>query len=160
MTNDTLDLIEQDIERHEGCVSKIYLDSEGYATFGIGHLVITKDPEYGLPVGTPVTMRRVREAFSEDLHSSIKDCEALFPMLEDYPAPVQRVLVNMTFNLGRTRLSKFKNMIKAIEAHDWNAAADEMVDSRWYRQVKSRGVELVELMRSAREYEKENAWQS
>ena len=161
MINDsTLDLIEQDIERHEGCVPKIYLDSEGYATFGIGHLVITKDPEYGLPVGTEVTMRRVREAFSEDLSRAIEDCTVLFPCLEDYPAPVQRVLVNMTFNLGRTRLSKFKNMVKAVQSHDWNAAADEMVDSRWYRQVKSRGVELVELMRSAREYEKENAWQS
>ena len=157
---DTLDLIEKDIERHEGCVDKIYLDSEGYATFGIGHLVITKDPEYGLPVGTAVSQRRIRDAFSEDLSNAIKECEMIFPDLEDYPAPVQRVLINMTFNLGRPRLSKFKNMIKAIESHDWNAAADEMVDSRWYRQVKSRGVELVELMRSAREYEKDNAWQS
>lgn len=160
LSDEVIDLIAKDIERHEGCVDKIYLDSEGLATFGIGHLVIRTDPEYNKPVGAPVSQRRISQAFSEDLNTAIEDCIKIFPGIDDYPEPVQRVLVNMTFNLGRTRLSKFKRMIAAVKSHDWNAAADEMIDSRWYRQVKSRGVELVELMRSAREFEKDNAWQS
>jgi lysozyme len=149
MNEDTIELISEDIERHEGCVAKIYLDSEGLETFGIGHLVTKKDPEYGKPVGTPVSQRRVAQAFSEDLGTAINECIKIFPEIDDYPEPVQRVLVNMTFNLGRPRLSKFKNMIAAVKDHDWDVAADEMIDSRWYRQVKSRGKELVEMMRSA-----------
>ena len=54
----------------------------------------------------------------------------------------------MMFNLGRTRLSKFKGMKRGVDAKDWNAAADEMVDSRWYRQVTNRADRLVERMRA------------
>ena len=41
----------------------------------------------------------------------------------------------MMFNMGITRLSKFKGMKRGVDAQDWNSAADEMVDSRWYDQV-------------------------
>lgn len=158
LSDETLTLIEQDITKHEGSVNKIYIDSEGYETFGIGHLVLRTDPEYGLPVGTKVSNFRVREVFHKDLGIALTECERIFPALEDYPQPVQRVLVNMTFNLGRPRLSKFKKMIKAVESHDWNEAAVQMIDSKWYRQVGVRGKELVELMRSTDQYEVDNAW--
>ena len=54
----------------------------------------------------------------------------------------------MMFNMGYTRLSKFKGMKRGVDARDWNAAADEMVDSRWYNQVTNRANRLVERMRS------------
>lgn len=141
--------IARDLIRHEGVVYHIYLDSEDLPTFGVGHLVTEDDPEYGLPVGTTVDVDRVNDVFEEDLDTAIDECLVLFPDLLEYLEPVQRVLVNMTFNLGRPRLSRFRKMIAAVEANDWNEAANQMVDSKWYRQVKTRGVELVELMRSA-----------
>ena len=52
------------------------------------------------------------------------------------------------FNMGRPRLSKFKGMKRGVDAKDWNAAADEMVDSVWYRQVTNRAERLVERMRN------------
>lgn len=143
-----LDVLTSDLIRHEGKVNTIYLDSEGYKTFGIGHLIKAGEPEFGLPVGTKVDDERVLEAFRADLVLAIKECEKLFPAIGDYPDEVQSILVNMTFNLGRPRLSKFKKMIKAVEENDWNRAADEMMNSKWYKQVKSRGVELVERMRN------------
>jgi hypothetical protein len=45
-------------------------------------------------------------------------------------------------------LSKFKGMKRGVDARDWNAAADEMVDSAWYRQVPNRAKRLVEKMRN------------
>ena len=54
----------------------------------------------------------------------------------------------MMFNLGYPRLSKFKGMKRGVDSEDWNAAADEMVDSRWYKQVTNRANRLVERMRS------------
>ena len=51
------------------------------------------------------------------------------------------------FNLGRPRLSKFVGMKRGVDAKDWNSAADEMVDSRWYRQVGDRAERLVNRMR-------------
>lgn len=149
LNEDLINTITQDLVRHEGIVLEIYLDTEGLHTCGVGHLIKLGDEEFKKPVGTPITEERALELFKQDLAVSIKECETLFPNLGDYPDPVQRVLVNMTFNLGRPRLSKFKRMIAAVEAKDWNAAADEMVNSRWYRQTKTRAVELVERMRSA-----------
>lgn len=145
---DIIDQLTTDLIRHEGCINYIYLDSEGYKTFGIGHLIKAGEPEFGLPVNTPIESERVLEAFRADLVLAIKECEKLFPAIGDYPDEVQSILVNMTFNLGRPRLSKFKKMIKAVEENDWNRAADEMMNSKWYRQVKTRGVELVERMRN------------
>ncbi len=143
-----IDTIIVDIVRHEGMIFEVYLDSEGYKTFGVGHLIKAGDPEFGKPVGTPVSEERVLDAFREDLAVTIAECEKLFPEIGSYPDEVQCILVNMTFNLGRPRLSKFKKMIAAVEENDWNRAADEMKNSKWYRQVKTRGVELVERMRN------------
>ena len=53
----------------------------------------------------------------------------------------------MMFNLGRPRLSKFRGMKAGVDAKDWNRAAEEMVDSRWYAQVGRRAQRLVERMR-------------
>ena len=54
----------------------------------------------------------------------------------------------MMFNMGFPRLKKFKGMYKAVLAGDWQKAADEMVDSRWYKQVTNRAERLVKRMRS------------
>jgi len=141
--------IKEDLIRHEGYVAEIYLDSEHLPTFGIGHLVVETDPEHTWPVGTPVTDERILNAFHEDCNAACTDASALFLNFSSHPENVQRVLVNMAFNLGRSRLGKFKNMITAVNEGNYEKAADEMVDSKWYRQVKTRGVELVEIMRNA-----------
>ena len=64
------------------------------------------------------------------------------------PEEAQRVIANMMFNMGRPRLSKFKGMKSGVDARDWNRAADEMVDSRWYRQVTNRADRLVTRVRA------------
>lgn len=144
-----IDTIKEDLIRHEGYVTEIYLDSEHLPTFGIGHLVTEADPEYTWPVGTPVTDERILDVFHVDCNAACEDASALFLNFSSNPETVQRVLVNMAFNLGRNRLGKFKKMITAVNEGNYTKAADEMVDSKWYRQVKTRGVELVELMRGA-----------
>jgi hypothetical protein len=55
----------------------------------------------------------------------------------------------MSFNLGLTKLNKFVEMKKALQANDYQKAADEMVDSNWFKQVKTRGPRMVDIMRSA-----------
>lgn len=144
-----LERTQDDLIRHEGYVDRIYLDSEGLRTFGVGHLVGRNDPEYTWPVDTPVSEARILLAFEEDFNEAVEDAKRIIPNLEAHPEAVQRVIINMAFNLGYNRLSRFKKMIKAVKETDYWTAADEMVDSKWYRQVKTRGVELVDLMRTA-----------
>jgi len=143
-----IDKLREEIAADEGEVHEIYLDHLGLPTFGIGHLVLDSDPESGLPVGTPIDNERVVEAFESDIETVLSDCNTLYPDFDDLPEEAQRVIANMMFNMGRPRLSKFKGMKAGVDTRDWNRAADEMVDSRWYRQVTNRADRLVERIRA------------
>jgi len=135
----------------EGVVNEIYLDHLGYPTFGIGHLILESDPEHGKDVGTPVSEDRVLEAFDHDLDITVNECRVLFPDFDEKLDEVQEILINMMFNMGRTRLSKFKKFIGALNDKNYNEAADQMMDSKWYHQVGNRSVRLVERMRALSE---------
>lgn len=129
----------------EGVVYEVYEDHLGYATFGVGHLVLESDPEYGEPVGTPVSEERVRECFDKDLQIAIDECVVLYKEAwEGFPSEVQEVLVNMLFNLGRPRLTKFKNFNGKLLEGDYAGAAPEGLDSLWARQVGNRAIRLME----------------
>ena len=138
--------IKEDLVKHEGYVTEIYLCAEGYATFGIGHMVTEQDMEHTWPVGTPVTDERILQVFHDDCKDAINDVEQLVNDVYSHPDDVIRVLVNMAFNIGRPRLSKFKKMLAAVEDKDYVKASEEMKDSKWYKQVGRRSEELVEIM--------------
>ena len=143
-----VDKLRKQLELDEGVKYEIYNDHLGYATFGVGHLVLESDPEYGSELGTSISESRVIEAFEQDCENVLRDCNILYENFEDLPEEVKQIVANMMFNMGRPRLSKFKGMKRGVDARDWNAAADEMVDSAWYRQVTNRAERLVERMRN------------
>ena len=143
-----IEQLRKELEVDEGVKYEIYNDHLGYPTFGIGHLVRDTDPEAGAALGTPVSEDRVIEAFNKDVESVLNDCTILYGDFSKLPEEAQLIIANMMFNLGRPRLSKFKGMKAGVDAKDWNKAADEMVDSRWYKQVTNRANRLVERMRN------------
>ena len=142
-----VDKLREQLKIDEGCVNEIYTDHLGYPTFGIGHLIVESDPENGKAVGTAVSDDRVDAAFDADVKVVLSECKVLYPDFDDLPEEAQQIIANMMFNLGRPRLSKFVGMKRGVDTKDWNTAADEMVDSRWYRQVGARAERLVNRMR-------------
>ena len=143
-----IEQLRKELEVDEGVKYEIYNDHLGYPTFGIGHLVRDSDPEAGAALGTPVTEDRVIEAFNQDVETVLNDCTILYGDFNELPEEAQLIIANMMFNLGRPRLSKFKGMKAGVDSRDWNKAADEMVDSAWYRQVPNRAERLVKRMRA------------
>lgn len=143
-----IEQLREELKIDEGVKYEIYLDHLDLPTFGIGHLVLDSDPEFGEPIGTPVSEDRVNECFDQDVEVVLGECRILYPDFDDLPEDAQLIIANMMFNMGRPRLSKFKGMKRGVDARDWNAAADEMVDSAWYRQVTNRADRLVERMRA------------
>lgn len=146
-----IDKLKEQLIIDEGVKYEIYFDHLGYKTFGIGHLIKENEPEYHLPVGTKISEERVNQAFEEDCSIIELECiewlesETLW---ESLPEEVKQIVANMMFNMGRPRLSKFKNFRSAIIRRDWMEAANQMEDSRWYNQVGNRSVRLVTRMRS------------
>ncbi len=146
-----IDKLREQLAEDEGCKFEIYLDHLGYETFGIGHLVRDLDPEYGEPVGTHVSEERVIDAFEGDIDITLADCLLVFDDFASFPEEVQLILANMMFNMGMPRLSKFKKMIAAVEAGDYQEAAAQMKDSRWYHQVTNRAERLIKRMKDVRD---------
>ena len=74
-----------------------------------GDLVTTSDPEHGQDVGTEISEERVWECFEIDLDTAIFECGSIRRAdFSRFHSEVQEILVNMMFNMGRTRLSNLK----------------------------------------------------
>ena len=147
MNKNTFDILKADLIRHEGRVGYLYLDHLGFKTGGVGHLITQADGVYlDAPVETNIADCCIDRWFDEDIKKAIIDCVKLFNNFDNLPDKCQCILINMAFNLGRTRLSKFKKLIAAIDDNDYIEAGRQMQDSKWYRQVKSRAKELVKRM--------------
>ena len=123
---------------HEGIVMYVYTDSLGYKSVGVGHKVTENDPEWDLPAGTPVEEDRIFQLFEQDCGKAIEDARDVIPNFDDLPNGVQAILVEMAFQMGKSGLSKFQNMISALKNKDYETAAAEMVDSRWNKQTPDR----------------------
>ena len=137
--------LQDEISKDEGIKFETYRCSLGHLTGGIGHLITEWDEEiYSGPVGTAIPTEQVNDWFAKDIETTIKDCNLLFSQFNNLPDDIQRVLANMCFQLGRPRLSKFKNMLAAVEDLDWARMADEMEDSNWYKQTPNRAQRLID----------------
>jgi len=132
------------IKKHEGFLSKVYLDILGKATIGYGHL-LTEEDDF---VEGVIYDKDILEAlFEKDFNKAVQGAEEL---LKDYNIALvaKEVIIEMVFQLGKTGVSKFKKMFDALKNNDYSRAAAEMLNSAWYRQTPSRCEELSELMRS------------
>jgi len=139
--------LQDEISKDEGVKYETYRCSLGHLTGGIGHLITEWDEEiYSGPVGTAIPTEQVDDWFAKDIETTIKDCNLLFSQFNNLPDDIQHVLANMCFQLGRPRLSKFKNMIAAVDDLDWERMADEMENSRWFKQTPNRAKRLIAIV--------------
>ena len=131
--------LEEMLKRHEGLRLDVYRDSLGNKTIGYGHLI--QGPHL---IDKDMAERLLRY----DMHLAV---DAFFTLPTEIRINLnenrRRVLMNMIFNLGLPKLLGFKKMLKAIENDDYDGAADEMLDSRWAKQVRGRAIELADIMR-------------
>ena len=137
--------LQDEIANDEGIKYELYLCSENHLTGGIGHLITEWDVDYyGKPIGTKVPHEQVNAWFERDIQVAIGDCKDVFDDFDGQPEEIQRVLANMSFQLGKPTLSKFKNMIAAVNNHDYQEMANQMEDSRWYKQTTNRAQRLID----------------
>lgn len=144
---------------NEGNKSQVYKDSKGNRTIGIGFNLEDAGnkkflKESGIDInelfnGRKLTDRETKTLYNRSLTQAFKDAQSYDPNFAKRPEAVKMALVDMAFNLGLTKLNKFVDMKRGLMNNDYNMAADEMVDSNWYKQVKSRGPRMVQVMRSA-----------
>lgn len=117
--------IRADLERHEGRKSKLYRCTAGKITVGVGWNIEDN--------GLPDFIIDMLLDYSIDVATS--DLKMIFgEQLDAFPDHVKRALINMSFQLGYNRLSKFHNTINLIKQGDYKRAAAEVLDSKWARE--------------------------
>ena len=142
---------------HEGLRLEVYQDTLGINTIGIGRNLddrgITQDeldwmdyPTIEHVYSDGITEADAMYLAQNDVQIVEEELLAVHPCVEKLDAVRQLVLVDMAFNLGVPRLCKFKNMWSAIHEGKFEAAAKEMLDSRWATQVKGRATKLANAM--------------
>jgi len=136
-----MELIEQ-LKRHEGFRSKPYLCTAGKLTIGYGRNLDD--------VG--ISKTEAEQLLKNDIQKCIEQLHARFPVVERLDTVRFDCLINMCFNLGITRLSKFKKMWAALENNEYKRASEEMLDSKWARQVGVRAQELAYQMLTGKYY--------
>ena len=136
--------IEKQLIIDEGKRLDVYKDSLGKPTVGIGHLILPSDY---IPVDATISEERCDTLFQADLDKAIAGAMDLFPNLDELPEPIQEAIVNMVFNMGAGGLAKFQHFIAAINNSDYESAARELINSRWYNQVGKRAARIVAAVR-------------
>jgi len=144
-----INLLREELAIDEGIKYETYLDHLSLKTCGVGHLCRDDEPEFDLPLGAVISEERVNELFDKDIKITIDDCRKVYDDWDDMDEDIKRVCANMMFNLGYPRYSKFKLMIKAIKEKDYDEAATQMKQSRWYSQVTNRAERLIERVKNA-----------
>lgn len=134
MDNETL--LEM-LKRHEGLENYPYKCTSGKLTIGYGRNLDD--------VG--ISDYEAEILLAHDMEIAMRTFEQLFPGHKQISKSRRSALTNMIFNLGRTRFLSFRKMIDAILNNNWPLAAEEAEDSLWFSQVKSRGIEIVKLIR-------------
>lgn len=146
------------IQRHEGLRLHVYDDTKGLQTVGYGfNLNASGAPSIcaqlgldyeGLKSGSVcLTNDQADAVFQYQLGMVQSAAARIFPNYGAMPETVKAVVCDLLF-MGEGTFLGFHQTIAALKAGDWKAAADDLVDSLWYREVGSRGVEDVKLLRS------------
>ena len=141
-----LERLMESVKQHEGYRNKVYLDTLGKRTVGVGHLCTEDwwedDKEY--------EEEFLMKILEEDLQEAIEGASTLMLQHDcsDIDEKAHEIIIEMVFQLGMTGGSKFKNMWKALSEHNYTGASYEMLDSKWAKQTPNRAKELSEEVRA------------
>ena len=140
-----MDRLLESVKKHEGYRNKVYLDTLGKRTVGVGHLCVEDfwedDKEY--------EEKFLMTILEHDLQTAIKGAKELMEDhgCADIDEQAEEILIEMVFQLGKNGVSKFKNMWKALAEKNYIGASYEMLDSRWSKQTPNRAKAMAKTMK-------------
>jgi lysozyme len=123
------------LKRHEGVESHVYRCSAGYETIGVGRNISKS--------GLGLTDDEVDYLLENDIVRVIKELSSEYPWFRGLDDVRKDAMIDISFNLGATRLRGFRRALAAMDAADYKTASLEFLDSKWSRDVKGRSTELA-----------------
>ena len=139
MTEETRKLLLADLKRDEGRKDRPYRDSRGILTIGYGHNL----------EAAPLCEAALQAQLDYDLTAHLADLDVALPWWRQQPEPVQRVIANLAYNIGESKLIVWRRTLGAIKEGRYKDAAQEIRNNRIYvNQVGERAERLAKILES------------
>lgn len=140
------------LKRHEGLRLSPYLCPAGHRTIGYGWNLdahqLPGDYASYLHVNGRITPEMADHLLTISIDAATENCRGIYPGFDGFTEARRFALIDFVFNVGAGTAMKFKKMRTAIEAGDWDRAADELYFSRWREQVGlGRSGEIIGMVR-------------
>jgi len=168
--------LEEQLKLHEGIKLYPYKDTKGKWTIGVGRNLtdvgISARELLFILAGKEESCSEIEgldAAVYYDLNNGISVIDAEYLLKNDVRKVKKelfkhdwftqldyvrmKIIIDMAFNLGISGLFEFDNMIKALKKKDYETAAYEMENSKWWEDVKTRAERLKKMMLTGKDYD-------
>ena len=130
---DTSAIVES-LKAEEGYMATCYFCTAGAHTVGYGRNISEG--------GIGISEEEAEYLLKNDVNRTIDEVRQRWPWFDDCDKAAREVMVELCFQLGAPRLSGFVKCLAALEAGDNDIAADELLDSKFAKQVPARAARL------------------
>lgn len=127
------------LKRHEGVRNKPYVDTAGKVTIGVGHNLT----DIGL------TNEQIEDLLTDDIERAETECHK-YDWFAGLSECRKAAVIDFQFNVGPGTFASFRTFIACMSRGDWDGAGAALEHSLWYKQVKARGPEIVNMIVSER----------
>jgi lysozyme len=126
------------LKTDEGFGPYVYLDTRGFSTLGYGFCV---DRRGGSPIPDSIA-----QAWLTLVAAQAQSEAANYPWWTNLDDARQNIVTCLIYNLGKPVFDTFTLMQAALAAGNWQEAANELQNSKWYTEVGARGPLYVQIL--------------
>jgi lysozyme len=140
------------IRKHEGCSLIPYKCPAGFKTIGWGWNFdsnpLPEDVSEYMHDNGKITAEMAERLLTISLERSVADARKLYKNFDEASENRQVALASMLFQMGATTMSGFVDTNPMIRRGEWDAAADNLLKSKWARKdTPKRAKEVIKLLR-------------
>tara|TARA_R110000796_G_scaffold111580_1_gene223102 strand:- start:1280 stop:1699 length:420 start_codon:yes stop_codon:yes gene_type:complete len=136
-----MSMIIEMLRKHEGVETHAYKCTANKTTIGVGRNI---DPDGGIGLSSD----EINYLLLNDIKRVDSEISGAFIWYRTLNTARKDAIMDMCFNMGLPRLSKFKKALAGMALGDYNEAASEFLNSRWAKQVGQRAITVTDIIRS------------
>lgn len=154
--------LKKQLERDEGRLPRMYYDPVGKRSIGVGRnlddvglrpderaMLLKASPNRDLHYDRLVLSNdEIVYLLNNDIAAAHAELRKYLPWFDQLDDARQNVLINMSFNMGWPRLSKFQMTLRFVSQGAYALAANAMLQSKWATQVGDRADRLARQMKT------------
>ena len=133
-------ILKKMLKLHEGVRRHVYVCSGGYETIGVGRNISQS--------GLGISEEEIDFLLDKDIERVTNELTGEYDWFDTLDEVRKNALIDISFNLGASKLRGFKNALQAMSEDNYKTASEEFYDSRWAQQVGMRAKRLCKMIKT------------